>query len=132
MSIMEQIGYLDHVGRLGPPPPRYTHKLHSHSTGRDYQITAHLGDEKLVVYRVWEWYSSRYDFNDRGKAYGWQVPEDGHPALLGWLREIPSRYEAVVAEIAERTRLNALAVAEKERTKVDRFAAAFSQSGGAQ
>lgn len=127
-SIIDQICYLDSAGRLGFPPNGYTHFVHSHSTGREYTVWANLGNERLLVYRVWEWYSSRYEFNDHGKAYGWQVPQEGHPALREWLAEIPTKYESAIEEIMERQKALADAEAEKARTKVERFAKAFGGS----
>jgi hypothetical protein len=126
MKLIEQIGYLDQARSLGPVPIHYTGKYHNHSTGREYRVFAHLGEESLEVFRVWEWYSSRYEFNDRDKVFGWQVPKEGHPRLAAWLAEIPSRYETVVREIAEKTKANNELVMERARTKVERFAAAFS------
>lgn len=125
-SIVEQICYLDSIGRLGLPPSGYTHRPHSHSTGREYQVWANLGDERLLVYRVWEWYSPCYEFNDKGKSYGWQVPREGHPALREWLAEIPAKHESAIEEIRERQKARADAEAEKARSKVERFAKAFS------
>jgi hypothetical protein len=126
MRLIEQIGYLDSARALGPVPHGYTLKYHAHSTGRDFQVWAHLGDESLQVFRVWEWYSSNYEFNDRDKVYGWQVPGEGHPALVKWLAEIPARYEATIQDIAAKTKANNELLAEQARTKVERFAAAFS------
>lgn len=125
MSIVEQICYLDHIGKLGLPPVGYHHRPHSHSTGREYQVWARLGDETLLVYRVWEWYSSRYEFNDRGKAFGWQVPKEGHPALREWLAEIPTKYDSAIEEIKAMQKARADAETEKARAKVERFAKAF-------
>lgn len=125
MNIVEQICYLDQIGKLGLPPVGYHHRPHSHSTGREYQVWANLDDESLLVYRVWEWYSPSYEFNDRGKAFGWQVPKEGHPALHEWLAEVPAKYDSAIEEIKAKQKARADAEAEKARTRVERFAKAF-------
>ena len=125
-SMIEMIGYLNSCGRLGATPERYTHVYHSHSTGREFSVKAHLDGESLVVYRIWEWYSANYHFNDRGKTHGWQVPKEGHPNLVRWLTEIPERYTQTIDEITAAQIARQQELEEKARTKVERFAAAFS------
>lgn len=71
----------DDVRRQLPKP--FTAWVQPHSTG--YQATIRAEADGLPSIEVWrhsEWYSSIYDFNERGRIRGWQPDCDwAKPAL---------------------------------------------------
>lgn len=102
-------------------PPSMTVHVGAHSTGCQPRIVLKADDLPAIdVWRGSIWYSSIYDFNDRGKVFGIQ------PGLEWAKPQIDAFFDTLAAMVSENKvkveEITAARLKEQEQTRLDTIA----------
>lgn len=104
----------------------YQLNFHSHSTAVRLEIFAKLGEEKLLVFYKTNWFSSRYEFNEKDKIIGYQCDGPWKKDLSEWFIELKTKVDEYYTEKCEVAVSEAELAKQAEEEKIKRFTKHFN------